>query len=66
MKRVVCNRILHRKKRELKGRLKHTLDIYTASLFRKYHRNTLIKLARAVLSFLQCSHMKDLATLNIC
>ena len=32
MKRVVRNRILHRKKRELKGSLKHTLDIYSITV----------------------------------
>ena len=40
--------------------------IYMESLFKKYQRNTRMKLASAVLSFLQCSHMKDFATLNIC
>ena len=55
-----------RKKGKLKGILKHTLDIYTASLSWNYQRNTRMKLARAVLSFLQCSHRKDFATLNIC
>ena len=53
-----------RKNWELKGSLKHTL--YIASLSGKYHRKTRMKLASAVLSFLQCSHMKDFATLNIC
>ena len=55
-----------RKKRELKCSLKHTLDIYIASLLEKYQRNTRMKLASVVLSFLQCSHRKDFATLNIC
>ena len=53
-----------RKGGELEGSLKHTL--YIASLFGKYHRNTRMKLARALLSFRQCSHRKDFATLNIC
>ena len=53
-----------RKKGELKGSLKHTL--YIASLSEKCHRKTRMKLASAVLSFLQCSHRKDFATLNIC
>ena len=39
---------------------------YIASLLEKYHRNTRMKLASVVLSFLQCSHRKDFATLNIC
>ena len=55
-----------RKKRELKCSLKHTLDIYIASLLEKYQRNTRMKLASVVLSFRQCSHRKDFATLNIC
>ena len=54
------------KKRELKCSLKHTLDIYIASLLEKYQRNTRMKLASVVLSFRQCSHRKDFATLNIC
>lgn len=53
-----------RKNCELKCSLKHTL--YIASLLEKYQRNTRMKLASAVLSFLQCSHRKDFATLNIC
>ena len=53
-----------RKNGELKCSLKHTL--YIASLSEKYQRNIRMKLARAVLSFLQCSHRKDFATLNIC
>ena len=53
-----------RKNGELKVSLKHTL--YIASLLEKHQRNTRMKLARAVLSFLQCSHRKDFATLNIC
>ena len=55
-----------RKNGELKGSLKHTLDIYIASLLEKYQRNTRMKLASVVLSFRQCSHRKDFATLNIC
>lgn len=42
-----------RKKRELKYSLKHTLDIYIASLLEKYQRNTRMKLASVVLSFRQ-------------
>ena len=53
-----------RKNGELKCSLKHTL--YIASLSEKYQRNTRMKLASAVLSFLQCSHRKDFAALNIC
>ena len=53
-----------RKNVEFKCSLKHTL--YIASLFEKHQRNTRMKLARALLSFRQCSHMKDFATLNIC
>ena len=53
-----------RKNVELKCSLKHTL--YIASLYEKYHRNTRMKLASALLSCLQCSHRKDFATLNIC
>ena len=53
-----------RKNVEFKCSLKHTL--YIASLFGKYHRNTRMKLARALLFCLQCSHRKDFATLNIC
>lgn len=55
-----------RKNVELKCSLKHTLDIYIASLLEKYQRNTRMKLASVVLSFRQCSHRKDFATLNIC
>ena len=53
-----------RKNGELKVSLKHTL--YIASLFGKHHRNTRMKLARALLLCRQCSHRKDFATLNIC
>ena len=53
-----------RKNVEFKCSLKHTL--YIASLSEKCHRKTRMKLASAVLSFLQCSHRKDFATLNIC
>ena len=55
-----------RKNGELKCSLKHTLDIYMTSLFGNYQRNTRMKLARALLFCLQCSHRKDFATLNIC
>ena len=55
-----------RKNGELKGSLKHTLDIYIASLYGKYQRNTRMKLASALLLCRQCSHRKDFATLNIC
>ena len=53
-----------RKNGEVKVSLKHTL--YIASLSEKYHRNTRMKLARALLLCRQCSHRKDFATLNIC
>ena len=39
---------------------------YIASLSEKYHRNTRMKLASALLLCRQCSHRKDFATLNIC
>lgn len=65
MKRVVRKRILHRKKMRTE-RKSETHIIYMESLFKKYQRNTRMKLASALLFCLQCSHMKDFATLNIC
>lgn len=65
MKRVVRKRILHRKKIRTE-RQSETHIRYMESLFKKYQRNTRMKLARALLLCLQCSHRKDFATLNIC